>query len=65
MFERPGTPRGLYQALAATLQPLDPADLRFRADQLAAIFTDRGVTFDYASEERPFPLDLIPRPAGN
>ena len=61
MFERPGAPRGPYQALVAALQPLDPAELRYRADQLARIFTDRGVTFDYAGEERPFPLDLIPR----
>ena len=61
MFERPGSPRGPYQALLAALQPLDPTELRYRADQLARIFTDRGVTFDYAGEERPFPLDLIPR----
>ncbi len=31
------------------------------ADQLARVFTDRGVTYDFAGEERPFPLDLIPR----
>jgi uncharacterized circularly permuted ATP-grasp superfamily protein len=61
MFERPGTPRPPYQSLFATLQPLSGADLRFRADQLARVFTDRGVTFAYAGEERPFPLDLIPR----
>jgi uncharacterized circularly permuted ATP-grasp superfamily protein len=61
MFERPGAPRGPYQALMAALQPLDPTELRYRADQLARIFTDRGVTLDYAGEERPFPLDLIPR----
>ncbi|HTZ94672.1 MAG TPA: circularly permuted type 2 ATP-grasp protein [Streptosporangiaceae bacterium] len=61
MFEQPGTPRGPYQGLVAALQPLDPAELRYRADQLARIFTDRGVTFDYAGEERPFPLDLVPR----
>jgi uncharacterized circularly permuted ATP-grasp superfamily protein len=61
MFERPGTARGPYQALLAALQPLDPAELRFRSDQLASLFTDRGVTFDYAGEERPFPLDLLPR----
>jgi uncharacterized circularly permuted ATP-grasp superfamily protein len=61
MFERPGTPRPAYQSLFATLQPLSGADLRFRADQLARVFTDRGVTFAYAGEERPFPLDLIPR----
>ncbi len=47
--------------MLAALQPLDPAELRFRADQLARVFTDRGVTFDYAGEERPFPLDVIPR----
>jgi len=61
MFEAPGLPRGPYQPLVAALQPLEPSELRYRADQLARIFTDRGVTFDYAGEERPFPLDLIPR----
>lgn len=61
MFEKPGSPRAPYHGLMAALQPLDPADLRYRADQLARIFTDRGVTFDFAGEERPFPLDLIPR----
>ena len=61
MFERPGQPRPPYAPLLAALQPLDPAELRFRADQLARVFTDRGVTFDFAGEERPFPLDLIPR----
>jgi len=61
MFERPGVPRHSYQALLTALQPLDPSDLRYRADQMARAFTDRGVTFDHAGEERPFPLDLIPR----
>src|SRR4051794_34261866 len=61
MFVRPGEPRPAYRSLFATLQPLSVADLRARADQLARVFTDRGVTFAYAGEERPFPLDLIPR----
>jgi uncharacterized circularly permuted ATP-grasp superfamily protein len=61
MFERPGEPRPAYRPLFATLQPLSVGDLRSRADQLARVFTDRGVTFAYAGEERPFPLDLIPR----
>jgi len=61
MFERPGVPRAPYNALLAALQPLDPGELRYRADQMAKVFIDRGVTFDYAGEERPFPLDLIPR----
>jgi uncharacterized circularly permuted ATP-grasp superfamily protein len=61
MFERPGQPRPAYQAMLTALQPLDPAELRYRADQTARAFTDQGVTFDHAGEERPFPLDLIPR----
>jgi uncharacterized circularly permuted ATP-grasp superfamily protein len=61
MFASPGQCRPAYQSLFATLQPWSGSDLRFRADQLARVFTDRGVTFAYAGEERPFPLDLIPR----
>src|ERR1700761_7106041 len=61
MFEAPGKPRPPYAGLLTVLQPMDPAELRFRADQLARVFTDRGVTYDFAGEERPFPLDLIPR----
>ncbi len=61
MFERPGQPRSAYRSLHAALQPWSVADLRARADQLARVFTDRGVTFSYAGEDRPFPLDLVPR----
>ena len=61
MFAAPGKPRASYDALVSVLQPMDPGELRYRADQLARVFTDRGVTYDYAGEERPFPLDLIPR----
>ena len=61
MFAAPGQPRPPYARVLSVLQPMDPAELRFRADQLARVFTDRGVTYDFAGEERPFPLDLIPR----
>src|SRR5580658_7557861 len=61
MFAAPGTPRTPYDALVSVLQPMDPGELRYRADQLARVFTDRGVTYDFAGEERPFPLDLVPR----
>jgi uncharacterized circularly permuted ATP-grasp superfamily protein len=61
MFEAPGTPRREYEPVFATLEHLDPAELRFRADQVASSFTDRGVTFALGDEERPFPLDLVPR----
>ena len=59
MFAAPGKPRTPYDALVSVLQPMDPAELRFRADQLARVFTDRGVTYDFAGEECPFPLDLF------
>ena len=61
MFSGPGEPRPAYDGLISALQPMDPAELRYRADQLARVFTDRGVTFDLGGEERPFPLDLVPR----
>ena len=61
MFAAPGKPRAAYDALVSVLQPMDPGELRYRADQLARVFTDRGVTYDYAGEERPIPADLIPR----
>src|SRR6202522_1886385 len=61
MLPAPGKPRASYDALVSVLQPMDPGELRYRADQLGRVFTDRGVTYDFAGEERPFPLDLIPR----
>ncbi len=61
MFEMPGVPRPAYEVLFAALQPLESDDLNFRAEQLSRMFTDRGVTFAMGGEERPFPLDLVPR----
>src|SRR4051794_2362157 len=61
MFASRGVPRQTYDALFAALQPLGATDLRFRAEQLSRLFTDRGVTFAHGGEERPFPLDLLPR----
>jgi uncharacterized circularly permuted ATP-grasp superfamily protein len=61
MFARPGVPRPAYEPVLAALQPLDAAELRYRADQMARVFTNRGVTFALDGQERPFPLDLIPR----
>ncbi len=61
MFQAPGVPRAAYDAVLAALKPFGPAELRFRSEQLSRVFTDRGVTFAHAGEERPFPLDLLPR----
>ncbi|NUR63398.1 MAG: circularly permuted type 2 ATP-grasp protein [Catenulispora sp.] len=61
MFEAPGMPRRAYERVFQALEHLDPDDLRFRAELVARAFTDRGVTFALGGEERPFPLDLVPR----
>lgn len=49
--------RDMYPALAG----MDDAELRARTDALASSYLAQGVTFDFAGEERPFPLDVVPR----
>jgi uncharacterized circularly permuted ATP-grasp superfamily protein len=49
--------RELYPALAAMTQD----ELRGRTEALATSYLAQGVTFDFAGEERPFPLDAVPR----
>ncbi|MGN6404162.1 circularly permuted type 2 ATP-grasp protein [Sinomonas sp.] len=61
MFAPDQVARPTYRQLAGTLASLDLADVSSRADSMARTFLDRGVTFDYAGEERPFPLDIVPR----
>lgn len=65
MFERPGVPRGHYQALYRTLLESPPEELR--KSQMAAdlSFLHQGITFTvYGNKEgteRIFPNDLLPR----
>ncbi|WP_232549581.1 circularly permuted type 2 ATP-grasp protein [Propioniciclava soli] len=61
MIDREGGPRPQYEVMFDTLSRLGPEHLASRADQLARSYVDQGVTFDYAGEERAFPLDLVPR----
>jgi uncharacterized circularly permuted ATP-grasp superfamily protein len=61
MFDDSGRARPPYRGVQAALESLGDEALGARADQLKQIFTDRGVTFAYAGEEQPFPLDLLPR----
>lgn len=61
MLALDGTPREPYRSVHATLAGMSPDELRERADQLARTYLDQGVTFDHAGEERPFPLDAVPR----
>ena len=61
VFSAPGVPRPIYQEIVKILENFNADDLRFRFDQLGRTFSERGVTFALGGEERPFPLDLIPR----
>lgn len=61
MFAPGQIPREAYAQISGALGELTLADVTSRADSMARTFLDRGVTFDYAGEERPFPLDIVPR----
>ncbi len=49
--------REIHDALARMTQD----ELRGRTEALASSYLAQGVTFDFAGEERPFPLDAVPR----
>lgn len=61
MFRAPGSARASYKEIHATLARMTQAELRGRTDALASSYLAQGVTFDFAGEERPFPLDAVPR----
>jgi uncharacterized circularly permuted ATP-grasp superfamily protein len=61
MFDRTGEPRPEARRVNSVLESLNLSDVTARADSMARTFLDRGVTFDFAGEERPFPLDIVPR----
>ena len=64
MFPAAGHGAGVrepYRELITALERLDDAELRARTEALASSYLAQGVTFDFAGEERPFPLDVVPR----
>src|SRR3954451_19886052 len=67
MFEVPpaadGEPktRDSYRDIYSSLARMTQEELRGRTDALASSYLAQGVTFDFAGEERPFPLDAVPR----
>jgi len=61
MFDAQGSVRGPYKGIYAELAPSDASELEARAEALARAFTDQGITFSLSGQERPFPLDLVPR----
>jgi uncharacterized circularly permuted ATP-grasp superfamily protein len=61
MFEAPGVPRPASRILHEAIQGLSVADFEARCTARDRGFRDRGITFQLSGEERPWPLDLIPR----
>jgi uncharacterized circularly permuted ATP-grasp superfamily protein len=61
VFSEPGKPRPVYRDVVAEIERYGEGELQTRFDQLGRTFRERGVTFAHDGEERPFPLDLIPR----
>ncbi|HEX4057769.1 MAG TPA: circularly permuted type 2 ATP-grasp protein, partial [Galbitalea sp.] len=61
MFESKASARVAYKEIYAALAQMTQEELRGRTDALGASYLAQGVTFDFAGEERPFPLDAVPR----
>jgi uncharacterized circularly permuted ATP-grasp superfamily protein len=53
--------RDAYRDIHTALARMTQAELRGRTEALASSYLAQGVTFDFAGEERPFPLDAVPR----
>ncbi len=61
MFDAQGNVRGPYKGIHTELAPSDVSELEARAEALGRAFIDQGITFSLSGQERPFPLDLVPR----
>ncbi len=61
VFTSPGKPRAIYRSVVDEIGRYGEGELQTRFEQLGRTFRERGVTFAHDGEERPFPLDLIPR----
>ena len=61
MFAGKNSPRAPYAMVHEALSQMSRDELRGRTEALATSYLAQGVTFDFAGEERPFPLDAVPR----
>ncbi len=61
MFDAAGDTRLDYRALYEHVQTLSKQDFDERCATRDRVFRDQGITFAHSGEERPFPLDLVPR----
>jgi uncharacterized circularly permuted ATP-grasp superfamily protein len=61
VIDRDGDVRSPYEDVVSAVSQMGPEDISGRAGRLARAFMDQGVTFNIDGEERPFPLDVLPR----
>lgn len=61
MYEGKSKPRESYKMVHEALKAMSREELQGRTESLASSYLAQGVTFDFAGEERPFPLDAVPR----
>jgi uncharacterized circularly permuted ATP-grasp superfamily protein len=61
VFTAEGATRSTYDVVQRNFAEAGANVLTTRAAFLGKVFHDQGITFDHAGEERPFPLDIVPR----
>jgi len=61
MFAADGAVREPYAEIHRALARMSKDEIQGRTDALAKSYLAQGVTFDFAGEERPFPIDAVPR----
>ncbi|GAC1607917.1 MAG: circularly permuted type 2 ATP-grasp protein [Mycobacteriales bacterium] len=61
VFDGPDEPHPAARVMHGALSQLSATDLSDRSTALERVFRDQGITFSLSGEERPFPLDLVPR----
>jgi uncharacterized circularly permuted ATP-grasp superfamily protein len=61
MFDPDGVVRAPYRALYESIAALDSTELTARSAALDRAMVDQGITFSLSGQERPFPLDIVPR----
>jgi uncharacterized circularly permuted ATP-grasp superfamily protein len=61
MFDEHGHVRPAYESILNVFHSLRTNELDMRGELRDQAFKDQGITFSFSGEERPWPMDLIPR----
>lgn len=61
MFDEHGHVREAYESILNVFHSLKTDEFDVRGELRDQAFRDQGITFSYSGEERPWPMDLIPR----